>query len=123
MAYQNNDNVVGTVMKVLRACPNNPLASAGCIGRGLHQAASIILYIACFAFLVHNRLARFLADEGLSEGTLNENDLEGYARAFMIPSWAATSGAFPLASSETPLFPFSRAESRRIFLCDEPVYS
>ena len=36
MAYQNNDNVVGTVMEVLRACPNNPQASAGCIGRGLH---------------------------------------------------------------------------------------
>ena len=32
MAYQNNDNVVGTVMEVLRAYPNNPQASAGCIG-------------------------------------------------------------------------------------------
>ena len=72
-------------MEILRAYPDNPLASAGCVGRGLLQAASIILYIACFAFLVHNRLARSLANEGLSRETLNENDLEGFARAFRIP--------------------------------------
>ncbi|MCH7558648.1 MAG: hypothetical protein IIB56_14480 [Planctomycetes bacterium] len=42
----------------LRAYPDNSLASTGCVGRGLRQAASTMLDIAYFAFLVHNRLAR-----------------------------------------------------------------
>ena len=50
----------------LRAYPDNSLASTGCVGRGLRQAASTMLDIVCFAFLVHNRLARSLADEWLS---------------------------------------------------------
>ena len=48
-----------------RAYPNHPLASTGCVGRVRRQAASAMLYIACFAFLAHNRLARSRADERL----------------------------------------------------------
>jgi len=42
--------------RILRAYPDNSLASTGCVGRGLRQAASTMLDIACFAFLVHNRI-------------------------------------------------------------------
>jgi hypothetical protein len=62
-----NGNYVNdlTICLILRAYPNNPLASTGCVGLDRRQAASSMLYIACFAFLAHNRLARSRADERL----------------------------------------------------------
>jgi hypothetical protein len=51
------------IFLMLRAYPNNPLASIGCAAHSRRQAASTTNKVSCFAFLGYRRLAQFRADE------------------------------------------------------------